>query len=70
MMAGYANRVFKAMVFEREYSPEGLQAILHIKLKDVAFPLNMLEKGGVIKKTAGGRLVKTRKYKTNQRNLF
>ena len=69
-MAGYANRVFKAMVFEREYSPEDLQAILHIKLTDVTLALNMLEKGGVIKKTAGGRLVKTRKYKTNQRNLF
>ena len=69
-MAGYANRAFKAMVFEREYSPEDLQAILHIKLTDVTLALNMLEKGGVIKKTAGGRLVKTRRYKTNQRNLF
>ena len=69
-MAGHANRAFKAMVFEREYSPEDLQAITHINLKDVTTSLNMLEKGGVIKKTAGGRLVKTRKYKTNQRNLF
>ena len=69
-MAGYANRGFKAMAFEREYSPEDLQAITHINLKDVTTSLNMLAKGGVIKKTAGGRLVKTRRYKTNQRNLF
>ena len=66
----YIDVVFKAMRFEHEYSPEDLQAITHLRLEDVTRSLNMLADGDMIKKTAGGRLVKSRKCKTNQRNLL
>lgn len=42
----YSARVFQAMKFDRVYSPEDLQAITHIKQKDVNNVLNLLVRGG------------------------
>ena len=65
----YTSIVFKAMIFDQEYSPQDLKATTHLRIEDVTRALNMLEKGLMITKTKGGRLVKQRKYKSNQRQL-
>ena len=66
----YVDKIFAAMPFDTEVSPEEVAAVARIRVEDASVALKELEKGGLVQCVFESRWIKQRKYKSLQRKMF